>query len=195
MQSTLNKKVSVSAWITEDQKKEFRKEAYKNGWTTSAYLENIITAILEEAREENEKEEPSFEIVAGTKEETLKKISVRFSPEEIRALDTFSDAHGQSRQKAIVQAVRSMLLKREIVSQKDRKLIVDSTKEINRIGVNLNQITKILNETHRSGTEGVNSAALIKMIESIDKRLSTHIKVVDTFLENFSGRPKIRKKN
>ena len=70
-----------------------------------------------------------------------------------------------------------------------KQALLDSTLELNKVGVNLNQIARVLNTQAKVGDvkeEEIRSA--LQAISVMDDHISSHIKTVDNFLKEHSRR-------
>ena len=86
-----------------------------------------------------------------------------------------------------------MLLDKSQIDPKQYQLISDSTLSLNRIGVNLNQIARVLNEQNKSGELNPSDiAAIPAVLKQLDQKIGLHIKEIDEFLSQHKDRLKIR---
>lgn len=112
---------------------------------------------------------------------------------ELEAIRKLATVRGQTRQALIVSAVRESLLNKSQIDPKQYQLISDSTLSLNRIGVNLNQIARVLNEQIKSGELNPSDiAAIPAVLKQLDQKIGLHIKEIDEFLSQHKDRLKIR---
>ncbi len=134
------------------------------------------------------KDEVSF-TVGNSIDEVRSPVLVRLSKSELEALKDLGEKRRQSRQEVIVAAVRQLLLQKLQIDPFTKQAVLDSTLELNKVGVNLNQIARVLNTQAKVGDikeEEIRSA--LQAISVMDDHISSHIKTVDNFLKEHSRR-------
>ena len=108
---------------------------------------------------------------------------------EMEAIGKLAAVRGQTRQALIVSAVRELLLNKSQIDPKEYRLISDSTLSLNRIGVNLNQIARVLNEQNKSGQLNPSDIAGIPaVLKQLNQKIDLHIKEIDEFLSQHKDR-------
>lgn len=180
----MKNKEALGAWITVEEKESWKELAQKNNMTLSAFTSHILKEILQK-----EKVDKNLVQVQDLKEEIVSSVKVRFTKSELDALKELSERRGQSRQEVIVAAVRQLLLKKLQIDPFAKQAVLDSTLELNKVGVNLNQIARVLNTEAKVGDvkeEEIRSA--LQAISVMDEHISSHIKTVDNFLKEHSRR-------
>ncbi len=180
----MKNKEALGAWITVEEKESWKELARKNNMTLSAFTSHILKEILQK-----EKVDKNLVQVQDLKEEIVSSVKVRFTKSELDALKELSERRGQSRQEVIVAAVRQLLLKKLQIDPFAKQAVLDSTLELNKVGVNLNQIARVLNTEAKVGDvkeEEIRSA--LQAISVMDEHISSHIKTVDNFLKEHSRR-------
>lgn len=183
----MKNKEALGAWITAEEKEAWKELARKNNMTLSAFTSHTLKEILQK-KEVNKNRDPKCS-VQDLKEEIVSSVKVRFTKSELDALRELSERRGQSRQEVIVAAVRQLLLQKLQMDPFAKQAVLDSTLELNKVGVNLNQIARVLNTQAKVGDvkeEEIRSA--LQAISVIDDHISSHIKTVDNFLKVHSRR-------
>lgn len=79
------------------------------------------------------------------------KLTIRLRPDELAALETASRERGVRRTTWVTAVVRSRLLGRPTLKLDDGHAYMMTHRELNRIGVNLNQIARALNTAALEG--------------------------------------------
>ncbi len=147
--------------------------------TLSSFTSHTIQELLTNRVIRN-KDEVSF-TVGNSIDEVRSPVLVR--------LKDLGEKRGQSRQEIIVAAIRQFLLKKLQIDLNSKQALLDSTLELNKVGVNLNQIARVLNTQAKVGDvkeEEIRSA--LQAISVMDDHISSHIKTVDNFLKEHSRR-------
>ncbi len=80
------------------------------------------------------------------------KLTVRLKPDELAALEAVSRERGVRRTTWLTAVVRARLLGRPTLNDDDGHAYMMTHRELNRIGVNLNQIARALNTAVLEGT-------------------------------------------
>lgn len=183
----MKNKEALAAWITAEEKEAWKELARKKNMTLSSFTSHILKEILQKEKvDKNLDPECS---VQDLKEEIMSSVKVRFTKSELDALRELSQRRGQSRQEVIVAAVRQLLLQKLQIDPFTKQAVLDSTLELNKVGVNLNQIARVLNTQAKVGDikeEEIRSA--LQAISVMDEHISSHIKTVDNFLKEHSRR-------
>lgn len=184
----MKNKEALGAWITAEEKEAWKELARKNNMTLSAFISHTLKEILHK-RKVKENLDPPQCSVQDLNEEIHSSVKVRFTKSELDALRELSQRRGQSRQEVIVAAVRQLLLQKLQIDPFTKQAVLDSTLELNKVGVNLNQIARVLNTQAKVGDikeEEIRSA--LQAISVMDEHISSHIKTVDNFLKEHSRR-------
>lgn len=183
----MKKSESFGVWLTSEQKEKWKKLASQNNMTLSSFTSHTIQELLSNRVIRN-KDEVSF-TVGNSIDEVRSPVLVRLSKSELEVLRNLGEKRGQSRQEIIVAAIRQFLLKKLQIDLNSKQALLDSTLELNKVGVNLNQIARVLNTQAKVGDikeEEIRSA--LQAISVIDDHISSHIKTVDNFLKEHSRR-------
>lgn len=102
----------------------------------------------------------------------------------------------QSRQNVIAAAVREFLLREPQIDEKNRTMIIDSTLAVNKIGINLNQIARVLNAQNKSGQIDWKSVEeTLSVVRKVDEKVLLHIKAIEDFLNKHYRRLKVEESN
>ena len=174
-------KTSMSVWLTQEEKDIWKQLARLNNMNLSAYTHFVIKEVIKESLNLPELK-VSLDVERESSEEDKSSIILRMTKSELEAIRKLATVRGQTRQALIVSAVRELLLN-----------ISDSTLSLNRIGVNLNQIARVLNEQNKSGELNPSDiAAIPAVLKQLDQKIGLHIKEIDEFLLQHKDRLKIR---
>lgn len=185
-------KTSLGVWLTAEEKAIWKRLATMNGMNLSAYTLFVIREVIKEALALSDKQ-IDLTLITDSEEERKQGLKVRFTKTEIDALDKFAVARGQSRQALIISAVRELLLGYRQIEPKEYELISDSTLSVNRIGVNLNQITRVLNEQNKVGNIDISEIQnILPLIKELGKKIDCHIVLIDKFLSRHKNRNYIK---
>ena len=185
-------KTSLGVWLTREEKDVWKKLAKLNNMNLSAYTHFVIKEIIAESLKLPELN-VLIDTETGSEEESKVSITLRMTKSEVEAVQKLADVRGQTRQALIVCAVRELLLNKTQIDPKQYQLISDSTLSLNRIGVNLNQIARVLNEQNKSGELNPSDiAAIPAVLKQLDQKIGLHIKEIDEFLSQHKDRLKIR---
>lgn len=65
---------------------------------------------------------------------------------------TLYQYYGQTRNSYIISVLRNNLLSSTLLTKQELEALINSTHELNKIGVNLNQIARSINSARKSGT-------------------------------------------
>lgn len=140
----------MSVWLTQEEKDIWKQLARLNNMNLSAYTHFVIKEVIKESLNLPELK-VSLDVDRESCEEDKFPIKLRMTKSELEAIRKLAAVRGQTRQALIVSAVRELLLDKSQIDPKQYQLISDSTLSLNRIGVNLNQIARVLNEQNKSG--------------------------------------------
>jgi metal-responsive CopG/Arc/MetJ family transcriptional regulator len=132
----------------------------------SALLRGLVDQALRNPKEEV--------VVPSPRERTTARIEVRLTATDIERLDAAASERGLKRTEWIVALLRRRLFGKSPPPQPDRALISQSWRELNRIGINLNQAVRALNAATMvdSGLDLAREAARVASFqEEIDGQL------------------------
>jgi len=185
-------KTSMSVWLTQEEKAIWKQLARLNNMNLSAYTHFVIKEVIKESLNLPELK-VSLDVERDNSEEDKLPIKLRMTKSEMEAIRKLAAVRGQTRQALIVSAVREFLLNKSQIDPKEYRLISDSTLSLNRIGVNLNQIARVLNEQNKSGQLNPSDIAGIPaVLKQLNQKIDLHIKEIDEFLSQHKDRLKIR---
>lgn len=148
-QNRVSKRIHIVFGAEED---FLRKKARMAGMTPSSYVKKMVRdlRIEEEPLASNfQTETESYETGKTTS------IIFRFTPSEKKALEDFAQQNGLSRQRAAVLLIRSGLTAEPFLTDGDLREIAKMIYEINKVGVNINQIAHVYNELWKAGKIGL----------------------------------------
>ena len=179
-------KTSMSVWLTQEEKAVWKQLARLNNMNLSAYTHFVIKEVIKESLNL-----PELKVSLDVEDKFP--IKLRMTKSELEAIRKLAAVRGQTRQALIVSAVRELLLNKSQIDPKEYRLISDSTLSLNRIGVNLNQIARVLNEQNKSGQLNPSDIAGIPaVLKQLNQKIDLHIKEIDEFLSQHKDRLKIR---
>jgi hypothetical protein len=132
----------------------------------SAHLRGLIDQALRNPQDEV--------LVPSPRERTTARVEIRLTATDIERLDAAASERGLKRTEWIVALLRRRLFGKSPPPQPDRTLISQSWRELNRIGINLNQAVRALNAATMvdSGLDLAREAARVASFqEEIDGQL------------------------
>ena len=132
----------------------------------SALLRGLVDQALRNPQDEV--------LVPSPRERTTARVEVRLTATDIERLDAAASERGLKRTEWIVALLRRRLFGKSPPPQADRALISQSWRELNRIGINLNQAVRALNAATMvdSGLDLAREAARVASFqEEIDGQL------------------------
>ena len=132
----------------------------------SAHLRGLIDQALRNPQDEV--------LVPSPRERTTARVEIRLTATDIERLDAAASERGLKRTEWIVALLRRRLFGKSPPPQLDRALISQSWRELNRIGINLNQAVRALNAATMvdSGLDLAREAARVASFqEEIDGQL------------------------
>lgn len=128
--------------------------------------------------------------VAAVEEEALRtrgrseKLTIRLKPEELRALAAASKERGMPPTTWLTSIVRARLLQRPTLNEAEGHAFRSAHRELNRIGINLNQIARLMNVAAEGGA--VLRADVDTINEARVEIRAITLGVRDAFSGNFS---------
>lgn len=128
--------------------------------------------------------------VAAVEEEALRtrgrseKLTIRLKPEELRALAAASKERGMPPTTWLTSIVRARLLQRPTLNEAEGHAFRSAHRELNRIGINLNQIARLMNVAAEGGV--VLKADVDTINEARVEIRAITLGVRDAFWGNFS---------
>ena len=172
-------KTSMSVWLTQEEKNIWKQLAELNNMNLSAYTHFVIKEVIKESLNLPELK-VSLDVERDNSEEDKLPIKLRMTKSELEAIRKLA-------------AVRGLLLNKSQIDPKEYRLISDSTLSLNRIGVNLNQIARVLNEQNKEGKLNLSDVAgILAVLKQLNQKIDLHIKEIDEFLSQHKDRLKIR---
>jgi len=102
----------------------------------SALLRGLVDQALQSTRDDV--------VVPSPRERTTARVEVRLTASDLALLDAAADARGLKRTEWIVALVRRRLFGKAPPPRPDRAAIAQAWRELNRIGINLNQAVHAL---------------------------------------------------
>ena len=123
----------------------------------SALLRRLIGDVLVEAAGKGDRP-------PRLRERATRRIEVRLTDGELAALDVEADAQGMKRTDWIVTLLRRRLNHPRPLPRDERAAVAQAWRELNRIGINLNQATRALNASVmvESGLDVAREAARVE---------------------------------
>ena len=109
----------------------------------SAFLRRLIMEALNEGAGAGTA--AAGEVVAPRSARATRRVEIRLAEEEIAALDTEAAALGLKRTDWVTTLVRRRLRVQGGLPREERAAVAQAWRELNRIGINLNQATRALN--------------------------------------------------
>ena len=149
----------IQVRLTSTEKEAFTAIAERGGRTPSGLLRHLLRQKVKEAGGEYKKaiEEP-------IKESRDYGVMVRLNASEKRALITLSDAMGMSQQRTLVSLLRATAENAALITKDEMDELLANRMELQKIGVNLNQIARAINTERKAGTFTATTVDLDKLI-------------------------------
>lgn len=186
-----SQKEVLSAWVTKPEKELWKNLAAAHGMTPSAYTNYVIHEILNMADRKREHQE-TFQSKRESTDDPKVSVIFRLTQSELSAVEQVASAREQSKQEVVITAVREFLLRKPQVDEKSRTMIIDSTLAVNKIGINLNQIARVLNAQNKSGQIDWKSVEeTLSVVRKVDEKVLMHIKAIEDFLNKHYRRLKL----
>lgn len=157
-----------------------RQKAKELGVSPSAYLRRLIRG----RRLAEEKGAPSFQTDLAEKVSgPTTSIIFRFQETEKAALIAFAKQKRLSRQQAAILLIRSGLTGEPFISGKDAADLSRVAYEINKVGVNINQLAHVYNELWKAGRPGdIDPKKLQRAVREGLKAVKEPVKQLRNFL-------------
>lgn len=178
----------VSAWLPEYQKTKLEKLAQERSLTVSALVREVLENYLSIPNLNG-----SFS-VEDYREEFEKKTGIKLmlKPSELAAVDQSCQRIGKTRQSFMISALRFYLANEVQFSPKELDTLVESTHELRKIGVNLNQIAHSINADRKSGKfTGRQYNEILELKKDLVPQITTNIKNVRNVLETSKDRRRL----
>lgn len=156
--------------------KDWRNLARTKGVPPSTLLAVLAKAYL--AKNRVERSQPLSTGINPEQWEPLRSIQIRLRPSEIEALDLMAQANYVSRRELIVRLLREGVTGAPWIPPQACQNLKEIAYELNKIGININQQTRLLNELRKTGLGN-----LIK--PNVEEKKLEHAKL---FIENQTRR-------
>lgn len=178
----------VSAWLPEYQKTKLQNLAQERSLTVSALVREVLENYLSVPNLKG-----SF-LVEDYREEFEKKTGIKLmlKPSELAAVDQSCQRIGKTRQSFMISALRFYLANEVQFSPKELDTLVESTHELRKIGVNLNQIAHSINADRKGGKfTGRQYNEILELKKDLVPQITTNIKNVRNVLETSKDRRRL----
>ena len=95
---------------------------------------------------------PLFKQTEEQEEVGKTQITITRKPSELTAIESRARFYEKSRNSYIISVLRHDAFSRPLLTKRELDALIESTHELNKIGVNLNQIARSINSDRKSGT-------------------------------------------
>ena len=173
----------------------WQEEARSRGLNLSMLSRQVINSFLSGIRHG---EINKLVLTSGTDtnkivENNAKIVKIRLTENEFEALSAKADSYGMSKQQCLIRLIRSFLTHSEMVSQSEIEAISNYVQEIRKVGINLNQIAKRINQAASIEVPASLIETALITIGEIKKILDTSEAEVESFLSKNRSRGTIAK--
>lgn len=182
------KSKSIHFRVEEEHAKKWLQLASSKSITRSELSRQILGLVLSKIQEENSSR---FSVNPNEREPNRKQIKVRLTKSEFESFSSLCSDFGLSHQQCLVSLIRSFVTGSVIISSQELDALLTVSHEINKVGINLNQIARKINQEAK--TEGVSKNSIDKANESIASTKEI-IQKASTSIENFLAKNRSRGK-
>ena len=190
-----NKSKILHVRVNEQDAQRWQEEARSRGLNLSMLSRQVINSFLSGIRHG---EINKLVLTSGTDtnkivENNAKIVKIRLTENEFEALSAKADSYGMSKQQCLIRLIRSFLTHSEMVSQSEIEAISNYVQEIRKVGINLNQIAKRINQAASIEVPASLIETALITIGEIKKILDTSEAEVESFLSKNRSRGTIAK--
>lgn len=177
--------------VDEDMARSWKYLASSRTMNQSELSRKVINIVLK--NNPQSRASPTFTTQAGEREQEKKEVKIRLTQSELSSLTAMAASWGLSRQQYLISLLRSSLINSSLVSKEEIDTLLSVAAEIRKIGINLNQIARKINQENaangRLSSESIPKA--INTIESTKQVIDQSIHRIESFLSLNRSRGKI----
>ena len=171
--------------LTNSEKELFSELAKNAGYSASSYLRRFIQAQLKDANFDLGSPVIKTDEEPNEKETDTVGITVRLRKSEKQALESLAHAMGMSQQRTLIAVLRSVSDDAALVTKEEMTSLLTTRNELQKIGVNLNQLTKAINAERKAGTfkaSSIDVESLNRLTKQSKEQIENLSKEINRFM-------------
>lgn len=187
-------KKTLGVWIDKSFHDELKAQAQKQGVSLSVLVCNLLTQRESSTTKKSFVHTP-FKLNVMEQESDLRKkpLLIRLTYSEYEALNRLCDFYKKSKQTLIIETLRSFMTSASVLTSSEEEALIRGNFELNKIGVNLNQIARQLNILAKEPTSGTCSLASVSNeLRRLEAKISQQTENTKNFLILCRSRATIR---
>ena len=175
--------------LSEEDANRWYKLAKAQGITSSVLSRRLIQTFLsDQAQAEDSR---GLDPIEPTQSTSRKILKIRLTENEYFNFSKVSKQLCMSNQECLVRVVRAFLMNGYVVSENESEAVKLYVQELRKIGVNLNQIAKRINEAAAVEVSSDLIRTALSEIEEVKGKIRTQENQIENFLKRTRGRSKI----
>ena len=122
------------------------------------------------------------------------RIEVKLTASELDLLESYMQLYGLTRQQAIIYCLRHALANAPLITNDQIMTLRESTDELRRVGINLNQIAYLLN-SERASNERLKSHDIDRFLEEnakVQVQIKKQLESLTALISEVRARPDLR---
>lgn len=196
---TKENKLTLGVWIDKSVRDELKAQALNHGFSLSGWVNCLLAQDVKRFANKQPNAYKLFNVnVAEPEFQSGKKpLLIRLSYSEYEALNRICTFYEKSKQSLVIGVLRSFMTSATVLTNPEEEALINSNFELNKIGVNLNQIAKQLNilakEKDLKDLDGVYSFDQLKeQLQSLETAVKRQTEINKRFLVLCKDRIKIQ---
>lgn len=175
--------------LSEEDAHRWFKLAKAQGVTSSVLSRRLIQTFLNDhSQTENFRE---LEPIEPTKSTSRRILKIRLTENEYFNFSKVSKQLCMSNQECLIRVVRAFLMNGYVISDNESDAVKLYVQELRKIGVNLNQIAKRINEAAAVEVSSDLVRAALSEIRAVKEKIRIQENQIENFLKQTRGRSKI----
>lgn len=193
---TNENKLTLGVWVDKSVRDELKVQAHDHGLSLSKWVNHLLNQNVKQLSSKRPKVHKPFGLNAAESEfhSGKKALLIRLSHSEYEAFNKLCDFYKKSKQGLIIGILRNFMTSAAVLSSSEEEALINSNFELNKIGVNLNQIAKQLNilaqEQDHNVTYDLDS--LNEKLQSLETAIKRQTEINKRFLVLCKNRTKIQ---
>ncbi len=175
--------------LSEEDANRWYKLAKAQGITSSVLSRRLIQTFLSDHAQAEDSR--GLDPIEPTQSTSRKILKIRLTENEYFNFSKVSKQLCMSNQECLVRVVRAFLMNGYVVSENESEAVKLYVQEIRKIGVNLNQIAKRINEAAAVEVSSDLIRTALSEIEEVKGKIRTQENQIENFLKRTRGRSKI----
>lgn len=171
--------------LSEEDANRWYKLAKAQGITSSVLSRRLIQTFL------SDQDSRGLDPIEPTQSTSRKILKIRLTENEYFNFSKVSKQLCMSNQECLVRVVRAFLMNGYVVSENESEAVKLYVQELRKIGVNLNQIAKRINEAAAVEVSSDLIRTALSEIEEVKGKIRTQENQIENFLKRTRGRSKI----